>query len=50
MLQVQVPLPDLSCFNRLLDDSASSGDSAGQGVVIAAAEASCEKPITKFFT
>jgi hypothetical protein len=43
---VHVPLPDLSCFNQLLDDSADGGE----GIAIAAAEASCERPVTMFFT
>jgi len=49
-LQVNVPLPDLSCFNHLLDSFASSEDLDDEGFVVAAAEASCESPVTVFVT
>jgi hypothetical protein len=48
--QVHVPLPDLSCFNHLLDSSASTDALDDEGFVVAAAEASCERPVTTFFT
>jgi transposase len=47
---VHVPLPDLSCFNHLLDGSASRDDPDNQRFAAAAAEASCERPVTMFFT
>jgi transposase len=48
--QVHVPLPDLSCFDHLLDSSASRDDPDNQGFAVAAAEASGERPVTMFFT
>ena len=49
-LQVNVPLPDLSCFNHLLDSFASSENLDDEGFVVAAAEAACESPVTVFVT
>jgi hypothetical protein len=49
-LQVNVPLPDLSCFDHLLDSFASSEDLDDEGLVVAAAEAACESPVTVFVT
>jgi transposase len=48
--QVHVPLPDLSCFNHLLDNSASSDDVGDERFVAAAVETACERPVTTFFT
>jgi hypothetical protein len=47
---IQVPLPDLSCFDQLLDSSASCGRSDDETVVIAAAEAASERPVTMILT
>ena len=47
--QVHVPLPDLSCFNQLLDSSACRGKPDDPEVVVAA-EASSERRVTMFFT
>jgi hypothetical protein len=47
--QVHVPLPDLSCFNQLLDGSTCRGKPDDPGVVLAA-EASGERRVTMFFT
>jgi hypothetical protein len=49
-LQVNVPLPDLSRFNHLLDSFAGSEDLDDEGFVVAAAEASSESPVTVFVT
>ena len=46
---IHVPLPDLSCFDQLLDSSASCGRSDDEAVVIAAAEAA-ERPVTMILT
>ena len=46
--QVQVPLPDLSRFNRLLDEP--GGDEAPDGEGFAAAQAACESRVSVFFT
>jgi transposase len=48
--RVHVPLPDLSCFNHLLDSSASRDDPGDRRFAAADAEASCERPVTMFFT
>jgi transposase len=48
--QIHVPLPDLSCFNHLLDNPADGDDRDDEGFVVAAAEAGCEGPVTMFFT
>jgi hypothetical protein len=48
--EVQVPLPDLSRFNQLLDDSAIGGDLDTERIAVAAAEVPCERPVTMFFT
>ena len=48
--QVHVPLPDLSCFNQLLDSSASRDDCGNQRLATAAAEAPGKRPVTMFFT
>jgi transposase len=47
--QIQVPPPDLSCFNHLLDDA---GDDVldDEAFVVATAEAHCDRPVTTFFT
>ena len=47
---VHVPLPDLSCFNQLLDSSASRDDCSNQRLATAAAEAPGKRPVTMFFT
>ncbi len=49
-LQVNVPLPDLSRFNHLLDSFAGSENLEDEGTVVAAATASCESPVTVFVT
>jgi transposase len=46
---IQVPPPDLSSFNHLLDD-AGGNVLDDRGIVVAAAEAHCERPVTTFFT
>ena len=46
--QVQVPLPDLSRFNRLLGECGGGDASDGEG--FAAAEAGCESQVSVFFT
>jgi hypothetical protein len=46
--QVQVPLPDLSRFNRLLDEA--GGGDAPDGEGFAVAEAACESRVSVFFT
>ncbi len=48
--QIQVPLPDLSCFNHLMDDSADGDAFDDKGFVVATAETRCERPVTTFFT
>ena len=48
--QVNVPLPDLSRFNHLLDGPASSEGPDDEGFAVAAAEAACESQVTVFFT
>jgi transposase len=48
--EVHVPLPDLSCFNQLLDSSASREDCGNQRLAAAAVGASGERPVTMFFT
>jgi hypothetical protein len=48
--QIHVPLPDLSCFNHLLDNPADGDDRDDEGFVVAAAEAGYEGPVTTFFT
>lgn len=48
--QVDVPLPDLSCFNHLLDSSASRDDLGNRRLAAATAEATGERPVTMFFT
>jgi hypothetical protein len=43
-----VPLPDLSRFNRLLDEA--GGGDAPDGEGFAVAEAACESRVSVFFT
>jgi transposase len=50
MPQIHVPLPDLSCFNHLLDSPASRDDPGNERFAVAASEAPCERPVTMFFT
>jgi hypothetical protein len=46
--QVQVPLPDLSRFNHLLDEP--GGGDAPDGEGFADTETACESPVSVFFT
>jgi transposase len=47
--QVHVPMPDLSCFDRLLDDTGSDDPVENQGFAVTA-EAACGSRATTFFT
>jgi hypothetical protein len=47
--QVEVPLPDLSCFDHLLDDPVSRDDPGDEGFTVAAAEAACESHVSVLF-
>jgi transposase len=47
--QVTVPLPDLSCFDHLLDGPAR-GEDAGEKAFVVADQARCESPVTVFVT
>ena len=49
-LQVNVPLPDLNCFDRLLDGPASGEDAGDEAFAVAADQARCESPVTVFVT
>ena len=44
--QVEVPLPDLSCFDHLLDGPASRDDSSTEGFTIATAQPACETQVS----
>ena len=47
---LNVSLPDVSCFDHLLGDSASSDTRDDEALAAAAVEAPCERPVTMFFT
>jgi transposase len=47
---VEIPLPDLSRFNLLLDGDAGSDTLDHGGFAVTAAEHSCERPVTVFCT
>jgi hypothetical protein len=49
-LQVNVPLPDLSRFDRLLDGPASGEDAGDEAFAVAADQTRCENPVTVFVT
>jgi transposase len=49
-LQVNVPLPDLSRFDRLLDGPVSSEEADDETFAGAADQARCESPVTVFVT
>ncbi len=49
-LQVDVPLPDLSRFDRLLDGPANGEDGGDEGFAVATDQARCESPVTLFVT
>lgn len=48
--QVQVPLPDLSCFNRLLSDPANRDHARDQEHRVSPPAATPASPVTVFFT
>jgi transposase len=47
---IQVPPPDLSCFDHLLDDARDGDILDNDALVVTAAEPHCERPVTTFFT
>jgi transposase len=49
-LQVTVPLPDLSRFDRLLDGPTSGEDGGDEAFAVAADQARCESPVTVVVT
>jgi hypothetical protein len=49
--QIQVPAPDLSCFNHLLNDGDGGDDIRGEReLAVAAAETRCASPVITFST
>jgi hypothetical protein len=47
---IEVPPPDLSCFNQLLDNGRDGDVLDNDAFVVTAAEAPCKRPVTTFFT